>query len=357
MTVGFYSPLPPARSGVADYAASLLRELRKHGDVAVAPENCDLALYQMGNNLLHREVYERAVRHPGVVVLHDAVLHHFYLGSLAQAQYQTEFAYNYGEWAQHEARALWRDRSLSAQDPRYFERPMLKRIAETARTVVVHNPAAAMAVRSHAPSAEIVEIPHFHESRSVAVSPHAGFTFGVFGYLRHTKRLFSILGAFQRLYRLNPNTQLIVSGECGSHDFARALHAPLSQPGVTRLPHLGSAEFDNALASVDCCVNLRYPQAGETSGIAMRAMGAGKPVIVTEGAEWSRFPEGSLLPIPSGPGEIQSLFEAMALLSDNLPLAKHMGRVAAGHIQRYHSLSASGNEYWNLLCRLHASSS
>jgi len=36
MTVGFYSPLPPARSGVADYAATLLAELRRHGPVEVA---------------------------------------------------------------------------------------------------------------------------------------------------------------------------------------------------------------------------------------------------------------------------------------------------------------------------------
>ena len=37
VTVGFYSPLPPARTGVADYAAALLAELRRHGRVEVAP--------------------------------------------------------------------------------------------------------------------------------------------------------------------------------------------------------------------------------------------------------------------------------------------------------------------------------
>ena len=43
VTVGFYSPLPPARTGVADYAAALLAALRRLGPVEVAPERCDVA--------------------------------------------------------------------------------------------------------------------------------------------------------------------------------------------------------------------------------------------------------------------------------------------------------------------------
>jgi hypothetical protein len=53
MTVGFYSPMPPARSGIADYAASLLAGLRAHGSVELAPRRCDVALYHLGNNALH----------------------------------------------------------------------------------------------------------------------------------------------------------------------------------------------------------------------------------------------------------------------------------------------------------------
>ena len=96
MTAGFFSPLPPARTGVADYAGALLAELRRHGRVEVAPARSDAALYHLGNNGLHAEVYRRAMERPGVVVLHDAVLNHFYLGQLNEAQYVDEFVYNYG---------------------------------------------------------------------------------------------------------------------------------------------------------------------------------------------------------------------------------------------------------------------
>jgi hypothetical protein len=86
MIVGFHSPLPPAPTGVADYAAALLLALRKLGEVEPGATNADVHLYQIGNNHLHRDIYARALRQPGIVVLHDAVLHHFFLGSLTEQE-------------------------------------------------------------------------------------------------------------------------------------------------------------------------------------------------------------------------------------------------------------------------------
>ena len=91
MTVGFHSPMPPCRTGVADYSAALLAALRRHGPVTVGASQADVHLYHLGNNQLHREIYRRALDTPGVVVLHDAVLHHYFLGSLERASYVEEF--------------------------------------------------------------------------------------------------------------------------------------------------------------------------------------------------------------------------------------------------------------------------
>ena len=51
---------------------------------------------------------------------------------------------------------------------------------------------------------------------------------------------------------------------------------------------------------MDACINLRYPLGGETSGIAIRLMGIGKPVLVTDGEEYARFPEDACLRIAGG---------------------------------------------------------
>jgi hypothetical protein len=183
MTVGFFSPLPPAPTGVADYSNILLPLLRNFGAVEIAPSGCDVALYHVGNNILHRDIYQRALTHPGVVVLHDAVLQHLLLGMLNPNEYVDEFVYNYGEHdgngARELGRQLWEQRARSGADTRYFSRPMLKRIATASRALIVHNPAAAAVVRDHAPQARIAEIPHLFQA-PVLPSQEETLRFSVF---------------------------------------------------------------------------------------------------------------------------------------------------------------------------------
>ena len=84
MRVAFFSPLPPARSGIADYSEALIESLKPLVELEVFssatqvfdPERFDIALYQVGNNGHHGFVYETALRHPGVVVMHESNLHH-----------------------------------------------------------------------------------------------------------------------------------------------------------------------------------------------------------------------------------------------------------------------------------------
>jgi glycosyltransferase involved in cell wall biosynthesis len=245
--VAYYAPLPPARTGVADYAAALLAALRRHGSVEPRARGADVALYHLGNNQLHREIYRRALAQPGVVVLHDAVLHHFFLGALGRAAYIDEFVYNYGEWHRALAEDLWRGRASSGFDRRYFDYPMLKRIAERSRAVVVHNPAAARMVREHAPGATVIEIPHLFAPpelpagwevirmrQSLGVPTHA-FLFGVFGYLRESKRLFAVLRAFAAAASVGPDARLLIAGAFVSSDLARAA-APLLTRAGNRAP-------------------------------------------------------------------------------------------------------------------------
>ena len=362
MTVGFYSPLPPAHTGVADYAAALLTELRRRGTVEVAPERCDAALYHTGNNGLHAAVYRRAIARPGIAVLHDAVLHHFLLGQLDERAYMEEFVYNYGEWTRGLASDLWRGRGGSGADERYFRYPLLRRLVERARVVVVHNPAAARAAREHAPGARVVEIPHLfvppalptagevHRFRERLGLAPGTFLFGVFGYLRESKRLPSVLEAIHRLRAARTDAALLIAGEFASRDLERALDRLETMPGVIRLPYLEERDFWLAASAVDACVNLRYPAAGETSGIAIRLMGIGKPVLVTEGEECSRYPEDACIRVPPGAGEPESLWEHMVLLTSMTEAARAIGQRGAGHIATHHRVEQAANAYWELLC-------
>ncbi len=82
MRVAFFSPLPPARSGIADYSEALIESPASRWWIwrsspsprqAFDPARFDIALYHVGNNGYHGFVYETALRHPGVVVMHEAI--------------------------------------------------------------------------------------------------------------------------------------------------------------------------------------------------------------------------------------------------------------------------------------------
>ena len=90
MKLVVFTPLPPAATGVADYASVLLAALsaraprwrietvssESEADAFRPPDEPHALLYQVGNSSHHDFLYPALFRHPGVLVLHDLVLHH-----------------------------------------------------------------------------------------------------------------------------------------------------------------------------------------------------------------------------------------------------------------------------------------
>jgi glycosyltransferase involved in cell wall biosynthesis len=350
MRAGFFAPMPPAPTGVADYAEALFTAMSATGELSLNAPG-DVNLYHLGNNQLHREIYARAIEHPGIAVLHDAVLHHFFLGSLTQAGYLEEFAYNYD--SRDLAHELWTDRARSATDPRYFEYPMLKRIARCSKALIVHNPAAASAVRRHAPDARIYEIPHLFvppslQTGTLDIDPHT-FLISVFGHIRESKRLPAILRVLQNAWKHDPNIRLLVAGSFASSDLERALRTQLDDPRIIRVGYLAEADFWRYATRTDLCVNLRYPSACETSGMAIRLMGIGKPVVFTSGDEIARIPENACLRIDSGPAEEEMLADTISWAAKNRDALQQIGENARRHIAQHHAIEKCAALYWDAL--------
>src|SRR4029077_20988535 len=174
--------------------------------------------------------------------------------------------------------------------------------------------------------------------------------FGIFGYLRESKRVTTALRAFQRVRAARPNTAFVLAGQFVSSDLARPINPMLRQPGVIRLRHLAEGRFWNVGAGTDACINLRYPSAGETSAIAIGLMGMGKPVIVSSREENARYPDSACLRVDSGSAEEEMLAEYMLSLRLLPGLAAEIGRRAAEHIRRWHSVERIAELYWETLC-------
>src|SRR3984893_8724375 len=87
MKVAYYSPMPPSRSGIADYSALLLPSLRERIEEVLVAERgrraptADVALYHVGNDPdAHGWIVDALRERPGVVVMHEFVLHHLIAG-------------------------------------------------------------------------------------------------------------------------------------------------------------------------------------------------------------------------------------------------------------------------------------
>lgn len=357
MTLGYFAPMPPARSGVADYAAALLAELRKRGEVSVDAPG-DIALYHVGNNRLHASIYRAALELPGVVLLHDAVLTHLLLGILPEAQWIEEFVYNYGEWNRGLAGDLWRNRADAASDPRYFRYPMLERLVRSSRAVIVHNPAASALVRQHHPEAVVHQVHHFfvapppHDADGVREKLGLGprtFLAGVFGHLRESKRLPSVLRAVERCRDRGGDVALLLAGEIASPDLERSLQPWLAEPWLKRTGFLDEPEFWRHAAAVDACVNLRYPGAGETSGIGVRLMGIGKPVIFTAGAEIAELPLTAILQVRPAESEIDELSDLLLWLAASPAAARAIGNAARRWIASECRIDTAALRIWDIV--------
>ncbi|MCU0257114.1 MAG: hypothetical protein MUF60_10240, partial [Vicinamibacterales bacterium] len=96
------------------------------------------------------------------------------------------------------------------------------------------------------------------------------------------------------------------------------------------------------LAAADVIVALRFPSHGEMSGALVRALGVGRPALVTAGTPAAEeFPEGLVAPIDPGPGQERQLEATLALLLGDAGLRETMGRLAGEHVRRHHAAAAT----------------
>jgi len=363
MRVAFFSPMPPARSGIADYSAALLKhlcplveiEIFSERPVAFDPQRYDTFLYQLGNNPHHSFVYEAAMAHPGVIVLHEANLHHLI----------ADLTIRRGDWPAY-LREVELDGGPDALSyaKRYVEtlergpdynQPLLHSVLSRSRGVIVHSEAVAEVVRARGFTGPIAKIPHGAWTQQVDGVPYRkrlgiGATdplIGIFGFLKPYKRIAESLRAFRRVVNTHPKARMILVGEA---------HADLLLPSMVNVRHIDFApieDFNGYLAACDMVLNLRYPTVGETSGTLLRALGMGKPVVVSDVGAFSEYPEGVCLKAPVDAAEEEYLVEYLKLLIERPEVAQAIGARARAWVERECSWPSVAMRYADFMARTH----
>jgi len=348
MRVAYFSPLPPARSGIADYSEALLQHLAPLVDLEVFSSaekpfdaaSFDAILYQVGNNGFHDFVYQTALRHPGMVVMHESNLHHLIADLTIRRgdwdAYVRECEYNGGAPAREFA-----ERVRRLETGPDYDLPMTRRLLESARGVIVHSRFMQGQIEAAGFTGPIHVIPHGawipeadrnawrHKLSLDEITP----LIGIFGFLKPYKRIAESLRAFRRVVRLTPNARMILVGEPHAELPIEPMIRSLNLSANVRV--LGFApmeDFVGYMGACDIVLNLRYPTVGESSGTLLRSLGLGKAVLVSEIGAFAEFPEDACLKVPVGAGEEDLIFEYLNLLVSRPEVAQALGAGAKAYV-------------------------
>ncbi len=382
MRLDYVSPLPPVRSGIADYSLDLLPFLAREAEVRViqlpgqpvrddvlkrwqpvdgrewmqAPASDHLPLYQMGNNPYHREVEELALARPGAVTLHDLVLHHYLLGrTLGDANhdaYDRRLREEHG-WV---GEAVARPTHWGAfGDAGQFSLPAHRRLLRRQRGVLVHSAwareqildeepdLAVYVVRMGVPPVEEISADRGLEFRRRHRIPESAFLLGSYGFQTPMKRPLQVLRAM-----LEPGMEqvhLLVAGQIApTLELERTIHEFDLVDRVHVTGFLEFSDFEAAIAASDLALNLRYPSAGETSASLLRVLAVGKGAIISNYAQFAELPREIGVKVPVGDGEVPALVSALKELMLHPERLREMERNAREYVGREHQLHDAARE-------------
>jgi glycosyltransferase involved in cell wall biosynthesis len=384
MRLAYFSPLPPQRSGIADYSAELLPWLAGHLELElfvdegmrVDPEirdrfpvhgdrafpglwergRFDAVLYHLGNNPdFHARTWRTLASYPGILVLHEAMVHHLVRGmTLSRGDlegYVEEMRYAYGRTGQGLAR-----RSLDTGIPLdVWSYPLFERAVDASLSVIVHNEFTRQRVLASRPLARTSLIPHHvslgelgsmdrASARTALKLPADAFVLASYGFITPAKRLEVTLRAFARLKKERPDALYLLVGEVSPHYDLAGLLTPELSDGVVLVGRTELDDFLKYMVAADVAVNLRYPTAGETSGTLIRLLGLGKPVIVSNLGAFSEISDGACAKVDLDETEEDLLFAYLQALAADEGLRRAMGENARRHVAP-HTPEASAQAY------------
>jgi len=361
MRVAYFSPLPPERTGIADYSALLLPALRERLDVTVArrgskraPRGTDVSLYHVGNNPdAHAWIVDALRRRPGVVVLHDFVLHHLAAGMTIGRHdghaYLDAMEREYGVVGRLLAHGVLDKRIPPLWEARPGDFPLAWFVLEHASGLIVHSRTVRELVRSAGYAGPVWVVPHpaWPVPEIAPARVAAGLAIGCFGVVNASKRIPELLEATAKVREAHPDVTLVLVGPTSpGFDLDRRLQRlGLVDDALVREGWVDEARLWALMAGADISVNLRHPTMGETSGSVIRALSLGKPLVVSDVGWFSELPDDVALKVPTGADEVEVLSVALELLVTRADVRDAMGAAGAELARREHDVGRVAELY------------
>jgi glycosyltransferase involved in cell wall biosynthesis len=315
--LAWFTPLPPARSGVAAYSAEVLPLLAGDHEIDVfvdqrTPEGMpahdfvwkhlrapyDLIVYQLGNSPAHDYMWPYLTRYPGLIVLHDGQLHHSRAKALLSrgrtAEYREELRFSHPEASASLATLV----VANLAGALFYDWRMLGVAARSARLLAVHSAWLQDDLSSQFSPTPVERIrmgvadplaPTGQGKRNAGLVrarlrlPPDGVVFAAFGGVTPEKRIRQIIGALAAIRRARCNAYLVLAGEPAPYYDALADARAWGIEDRIRLTgYVPEEDLPAYLEATDVCLCLRWPTTRETSAAWLRCLAAGKASISTD---------------------------------------------------------------------------
>lgn len=354
--VAWLSPLPPERTGIASYSATVLAALERTGyrrrrhidpvwplrpkhDVAIGRYR--LGVYHVGNNYeFHGDIYRLAALHPALVVLHDLGLDDLVRALVASGD---ALGYRAGREALQASEGMTIAEATTNEPLRW---PWCAHIVRTARGIVVHSDFCRRYLQDFGCRTPVFVIPHPIVERDDDVqaaarsAPALRASIGVReddvlvvapGDLNAAKQLDAVVEA---VARCDESVRLALVGRrIPTWDPEPVLRASGLGQRVTLRTDVSDAEFLTWLHAADVIVDLRFPHRGEVSGTLIRAMHVGRPCVVSGVGTYLDFPDDAVIHVPPGRPDVQQLASVILRLGADLDWRHRIGERARAHLQ------------------------
>lgn len=388
---GFVSPLPPVRSGIADYAADLLPALRAEVELETYEPSAARSafaaghravLLHVGNDPMHlptvEALRENARRVPTLLVLHDFSLHHLFAAAYLDRGRVEEYARELERAHGARGRALG-ERALAGErvpvwDLAPWDWPLSTAVAADASAVVVHSRIVRGALLRQRPSLPAFEVPLAvppapegarEAARAALGLPLDRVIAATLGIVTPAKRIGKLL---EGLALVPPGERplLVVGGAVGAGDpLLESVRALGLTEDVRFTGYLSDEDFWRLARAADVAVNLRFPTVGETSAAVCRLAGSGLPVVVSDVGWFRELPDAFASKIPVGEGEAEAIAAALGVLTADRSLREERAdagrawgrlhtpeRIAAAHARLLRMVAEGGSAALGLLGRV-----
>jgi glycosyltransferase involved in cell wall biosynthesis len=386
------TPLPPCRSGIADYNAKFLPHLDAHFDIdlyvdgyRVSDERLNAAfrifdavdfrdraasydaiLYEFGNSEFHAYMLPLLAEFPGIVGLHDAFLSglmgylEFHLGDAGR--YGREMLYSHGG----QARRLMAPVQANP-DPigaAIVDLPSTKSVIDHAIGIISHSPFNLDMARERypegwpAPYRIIPQMVPMVEQWSVTQRARAraelgfcsdDFIVATYGHVAWTKWGDRLLSAFlQSDFTSDAKCYLVFAGELAKDDFGLKLNDAIRKSGFSQrirvTGFLSENDYERYLRVADVAVQLRTKSRGGTPKAVLDCLAHGLPVLVNNDASYQDYPDNVVVKLSADP----SIYEiSTTLLEIRNDQTRRQGFAQRGlsYVREWHDAERCAAQY------------